>query len=92
VHRPEVVLGAVHSLDVALLFATQPESEVAARLAGTGPKTAAVTAAMTTDWRRFVHGEPLGWAALSGADPGPEDDDALAVYGEVDAQRSVNSG
>jgi para-nitrobenzyl esterase len=85
-------LGAVHSLDVALLFATQPESEVAARLAGTGPKTAAVTAAMTTDWRRFVHGEPLGWAALSGADPGPEDDDALAVYGEVDAQRSVNSG
>jgi para-nitrobenzyl esterase len=77
-------LGAVHSLDVALLFATQSESEVAARLAGRSPQTAAVTAAMTADWRRFVHGESLGWAAISGAHPGPDEGDALAVYGVRD--------
>jgi para-nitrobenzyl esterase len=87
-------LGAVHSLDVALLFATQSESEVAARLAGSSRQTAAVTAAMTADWRRFVHGEPLGWAAVSGTDRGPGDgeDAALAVYGVPDPQRSANSG
>ena len=79
-------LGAVHSLDVPLLFGSWREGGVAARMAGTGEATAAVTAAMTADWRRFVHGEPLGWGSDPGADHAP-----LVVYGGADGPRTVGA-
>jgi para-nitrobenzyl esterase len=77
-------LGAVHSLDVPLLFGSWREGGVAARLAGTGPETAAVTQAMAADWRRFVHGEELGWDAVVGDST---DAEPLVIYGGTSAGR-----
>ena len=59
----EADLGATHSLSVPLLFASWRDGGVAARLAGDGPDTAAVSAAIAADWRRFVHGETMEWPA-----------------------------
>jgi len=85
-HAAEDDLGAVHTLDVPLLFGSWREGGVAARLAGTGPQTAAVSTAMNADWRRFVHGEVLDWAPVSGD---PDQAASLAVYGGVNGPRSV---
>jgi hypothetical protein len=82
-------LGATHSLDVPLLFGSWREGSVAARLAGTGPETAAVTQAMGADWRRFVHGEALSWDAVAGDATNAE---TLVVYGGTSGPRSVNQG
>jgi para-nitrobenzyl esterase len=79
-------LGAVHTLDVPLLFGSWREGGVAARLAGTGSQTAAVTRAMNGDWRRFVHGQTLDWAPVSGD---PDEATSLAVYGGADGPRGV---
>ncbi len=76
-------LGATHSLSVPLLFASWRDGGVAARLAGTGSDTAAVSSAMARDWRRFVHGEAPGWPSLA------DDETALAVYGGADGARSI---
>ena len=87
-HRsPDGDLGAVHSISVPLLFGSWREGGVAARLAGDGPGTAAVTAAIDDDWRRFVHGESLGF------DPVGDDGRAqVVVYGGGTGPRAVSPG
>jgi len=70
-------LGATHSIDVPLLFETWRDGGVAARLAGQGEDTAAVSEAMSADWRRFVHGERMEWSALPADGRGA----SIAVYG-----------
>jgi para-nitrobenzyl esterase len=88
-------LGAVHSIDVPLLFGTWREGGVAARLAGDGPATAAVTDALVADWRRFVAGEPLDWSPVGSGDAdggGDADGDGLTeltVYGGPAGPRSL---
>jgi len=54
-------LGAVHTIDVSLVFGSY-EHEVGARVAGNTPGSARVSAAMVSAWRAFVHGEPP-WSA-----------------------------
>ncbi|MFZ0088076.1 MAG: carboxylesterase family protein, partial [Solirubrobacteraceae bacterium] len=76
-------LGATHSLSVPLLFASWRDGGVPARLAGDGPDTAAVSAALAADWGRFVHGEESAWPAIGG---GAE---SLAVYGGPGGPRCV---
>jgi para-nitrobenzyl esterase len=58
-------LGALHTISVPLLFGSWQQGGVPLRLAGDGPQTAAVTAAIQNDVRRFVHGEPLGWEPVA---------------------------
>jgi para-nitrobenzyl esterase len=79
-------LGAVHSLSVPLAFGSWREGGVAARLAGTGPGTAAVTEAIADDWRRFIHGDLLGWEPVRSA---PTAATPLVVYGGMDGPRSL---
>jgi para-nitrobenzyl esterase len=56
-HRgPDARLGATHTIDVPLLFATH-DTEVGARVAGDGPAAVAASGAMIGAWRAFVHGE-----------------------------------
>jgi para-nitrobenzyl esterase len=94
----EADLGALHSLSVPLLFASWREGGVARRLAGDGEATAAVSAAIQDDWRRFVHGEALGWPAVPGGvdaatgdgpDAGPEVREV--VYGGAGGPRTVRA-
>lgn len=83
----EADLGATHSLSAPLLFASWRDGGVAARLAGDGPATAAVSAAIAADWRHFVHGEAMSWPALSpAAEEGPP---SVVVYGGADGARAV---
>jgi para-nitrobenzyl esterase len=82
---PDDDLGALHSISVPLLFASWHEGSVARRLAGDDEATAAVSAAMQEDWRRFVHGETLGWPAVSGDNGATEE----VVYGGAHGPRAV---
>ena len=82
----EAGLGAVHSISVPLVFGSWREGGVAARLAGAGPATAAVTAAMDADWKDFVHGEPMGWEPVPAV---PHGSLQGAVYGGVGGGRAV---
>jgi para-nitrobenzyl esterase len=84
----EADLGATHSLSVPLLFASWRDGGVPARLAGDGPATAAVSAAMAADWGRFIHGQDLEWPALTGA---PAEAEPLAVYGDEDGGRTITA-
>jgi para-nitrobenzyl esterase len=79
-------LGALHTISVPLLFGSWRQGGVPRRLAGDGPRTAAVTAAMQADVRRFVHGQELGWQAV--ADGGPAEE---VVYGAAGAARSLKT-
>ena len=81
----EADLGALHTLSVPLLFASWREGGVARRLAGEGEATAAVSAAIQDDWRRFVHGEALGWPAVPADGAGVQE----VVYGGADGPRAV---
>ena len=83
---PDGDLGAVHSISVPLLFGSWREGGVAARLAGDGPQTAAVTAAIDDDWKRFVHGGPLGFDPVAGDGRGP-----TVVYGGDAGPRAVSA-
>jgi para-nitrobenzyl esterase len=85
----EDALGATHSIDVPLLFASWREGGVAARLAGTGAATQAVSAAIGTDWRHFVQGEEMDWVAMSGEADAPP---VLAVYGGAGGAREILDG
>jgi para-nitrobenzyl esterase len=78
-------LGAVHTISVPLLFGSWREGGVARRLVGDSRATAAVTEAMTGDWRRFIAGESLDWDAVPAADGEPV---AEVVYGGPDGARS----
>ena len=55
-HRaPDPRLGAVHTIDVSLVFGSYG-TEVGARVAGDTPDAARVSQAMVAAWGRFVHG------------------------------------
>jgi para-nitrobenzyl esterase len=82
----EADLGATHSISVPLLFGSWHEGGVAARLAGSDPATAAVTAAIDADWARFVHGEPLAWDPVAPEADGPAE---VAVYGGTAESREI---
>ncbi len=75
-------LGALHTISVPLLFGSWREGGVPARLAGSTPRTAEVTAAMQTDVRHFVHGDPLSWSPVGA---GTEQ----VVYGGQKGPRTV---
>ncbi len=84
----EADLGAVHSMSVPLLFGSWREGGVPARLAGDGPATAAVTAAIDADWGRFMRGAPLD------AEPVAADPDVPVhgpVYGGPGGVRAVEA-
>ncbi len=60
-HRaPDPRLGAVHTIDVSLVFGSYA-TEVGARVAGDTPDAARVSQAMVPAWGRFVHGK-APWA------------------------------
>jgi para-nitrobenzyl esterase len=60
-HDP--ALGALHTIDVPLLFGTF-RSEVGAGYVADSPSTRAVSEAMQADWARFLHGEVVDWPEL----------------------------
>jgi para-nitrobenzyl esterase len=57
-------LGALHTIDVPLLFGTFRDSEVARHYVADDERTRAVSAAMQRDWGRFLHGHELAWPEL----------------------------
>jgi len=79
-------LGALHTISVPLLFGSWREGGVPRRLAGDSTETGAVTVAIQDDVRRFVHGEPLGWGAIS--EDGPIEE---AVYGGTHGARTLRT-
>lgn len=58
---PDPRLGALHTIDVPLLFGTFATSEVARHYVGDDDGTREVSAWMQARWGRFVHGERLDW-------------------------------
>ena len=60
---PDPRLGALHTIDVPLLFGTFATSEVARHYVADDEATRAVSELMQRDWRRFLHGDSLGWGA-----------------------------
>ena len=60
---PDPRLGALHTIDVPLLFGTFASSEVARHYVAADERTRAVSEGMQRDWARFLHGESLGWGA-----------------------------
>ena len=60
---PDPRLGALHTVDVPLVFGTFGSSEVARHYVADDERTRAVSEQVQRDWGRFVHGEDLGWGA-----------------------------
>jgi para-nitrobenzyl esterase len=60
-HDPR--LGALHTIDVPLLFGTFRTSEVARHYVADDPATRDVSCWMQAEWGRFLHGEDLAWPA-----------------------------
>jgi len=74
---PLANLGATHSIDIGLMFATFTDDKTTRAFCGDGPATASASAALIDVIRAFVHGEEPGWSALDVSD-GP---DEVAVIG-----------
>ncbi len=60
---PDPRLGALHTIDVPLLFGTFATSAVARHFVADDAATRAVSAAMQAAWGRFLHGGEPGWPA-----------------------------
>jgi para-nitrobenzyl esterase len=60
---PDPRLGALHTIDVPLLFGTFVNSDVARHYVADDERTRAVSARMQHEWARFLHGEELDWPA-----------------------------
>ena len=73
---PDADLGAIHSVDVPLLFGTYDDGGPGTRMAGDSPRAAAVSAALMAACGAFAGGEDPGWAPLQGDGSGQ-----LAVFG-----------
>jgi para-nitrobenzyl esterase len=87
-HRsPRAELGATHSVDVGLMFATCGSDPVTAAFCGDGPEAAAASRSLIAMVRGFVHGEEPQWPALS---VGEEADGAVAVIGGATPWRIAN--
>jgi para-nitrobenzyl esterase len=59
---PDPRLGALHTIDVPLLFGTS-DTEVGSHYVADDERTRAVCERMQRDWSRFLYGEDLGWPA-----------------------------
>jgi para-nitrobenzyl esterase len=59
---PDPRLGALHTIDVALLFGTF--GEVARHYVADDEPTRELSRRMQREWGRFLHGEDLGWDGL----------------------------
>jgi para-nitrobenzyl esterase len=62
---PDADLGALHTVDVPLLFGTFASGEIARRFVGDDVESRAVSSAMATQWGAFLHGDDVGWPALA---------------------------
>jgi para-nitrobenzyl esterase len=83
-HRsPREELGATHSIDVGLMFASFNDDATTAALCGNGPAAVAASAALMTTIGAFLHGRELAWPELEPADG----DDYVAVIGGEAAWR-----
>jgi para-nitrobenzyl esterase len=60
---PDPRLGALHTIDVPLLFGTFDDSDIARHYVAADSSTRAVSTSMQHDWGRFLHGGDLGWPA-----------------------------
>jgi para-nitrobenzyl esterase len=60
---PEPRLGALHTIDVPLVFGTY-DTPVGCHYVADDERTRAVSASMQRDWARFIHGVDLGWPDL----------------------------
>jgi para-nitrobenzyl esterase len=60
---PDERLGALHTIDVPLLFGTFHTSEVARHFVADDERTRTVSASMQREWARFLHGKDLDWPA-----------------------------
>jgi para-nitrobenzyl esterase len=60
---PDPRLGALHTIDVPLLFGTFATSDVGRHYVADDERTREVCAWMQAQWRRFFHGEDLAWPA-----------------------------
>jgi carboxylesterase type B len=60
---PDPRLGALHTIDVPLLFGTFADSDVARHYVADDERTRDVSAWMQAEWGRFLHGEDLAWPA-----------------------------
>ena len=58
-HDPR--LGALHTIDVPLLFGTFRDCDVARNFVADDARTRAVSDAMQAGWGRFLHGGDPGW-------------------------------
>jgi para-nitrobenzyl esterase len=63
---PDPRLGALHTIDVPLLFGTFRTSEVGRHYVDDDEPTRAVSEAMQRDWARFLHGGEPGWTGFPG--------------------------
>jgi para-nitrobenzyl esterase len=59
---PDPRLGALHTIDVPLLFGTFTTSAVARHYVADDEATREVSAWMQGEWARFLHGADLDWA------------------------------
>jgi para-nitrobenzyl esterase len=85
-HRsPLPDLGALHTIDVPLLFGTFRTSATARRFADDTPDTRAVSEQMVERWGAFLHGGDPGWPAVAA------DDDPLLVLGGPDGRAHVEA-
>jgi para-nitrobenzyl esterase len=60
---PDPRLGALHTIDVPLLFGTAGTSDAARHYVADDERTREVSDWMQREWGRFIHGEELGWGA-----------------------------
>jgi para-nitrobenzyl esterase len=79
-------LGAIHTVEVPLVFGTYDDGGPGTRLAGDGPRSATVSGQMMAAWGAFVRGEGPGWPPLeSGAG-----DESMRVFGSATAALPVS--
>jgi para-nitrobenzyl esterase len=68
---PDPRLGALHTIDVPLLFGTFRTSDVGRNFAADDEATRAVSAWMQREWAQFLHGDAPGWPQLDPQDGAP---------------------
>src|SRR6187200_553583 len=79
-------LGAIHTVEVPLVFGTYDDGGPGTRLAGDGPRSATVSGQMMAAWGAFVRGEGPGWPLL---EPGAGDE-SMRVFGSATAALPVS--
>ncbi|MCW2995616.1 MAG: hypothetical protein JWQ18_3111, partial [Conexibacter sp.] len=65
-------LGAIHTVEVPLVFGTYGDGDAGTRLAGDTLRAVAVSQAMQRTWAAFVNGEDPAWAAVPASGAAPE--------------------